>query len=763
MTMDQFQGSPFSASEIRWDDATDGAALCNKLNLLSRVDQPEPLRGLSLFVRSHLSYAAADADEAAHELLDLMCCGENRAWLASLAGNVQQKEPQEKAADLCVERLEAGSKSGWHRALSEMSSSASSAGLERLLKSGNDRAVSLLLWSLKEEAVDLPATFLPRIEQLALSDDEASSAAKAALLLPPFRELTNHHAEVLDYFRACFRESLSDDSALMGDHTSAAFLLDDPELGPRCHALLTGTATSSPGVQAVDAPRAAAALMRARSPILAELLSLVCSEGRRETMRNIALALGKLTRTAAARDWLDRVVANLPNADGPGETALAAFLGYTPRFAAAWEVALSAPSRELALLLVASLAHGGDIGGMMALFLLERAARDTQGQYGGDAKSEPSATYEFLRCDLAAAISRWAWQPTGAAPLRWRILAALLQPGHERPDDLSFWRSQGSLLGMAELCRSRQMPTEQSYAAGPQVAACLSGQLPLARQPRDIQRVCAHDSGVSVWGAEDVAHFINTYWGPDELLARMMGGDLPLEDDQQKALAEFEDGFGNAASMMSQKRHGEAVALLGRLTQVYERVPYRGTKRASAQAEVQLSLARCYKAMAAEAAEKPESENHTADSQETAQLAMKHARRALASAERAGNSELTQEANEILGITPGASSSRASSRSGSAVQTTQPPRESTTPKSSCFIATAVYGSPMAREVQVLRECRDTALLHSGWGRALVRVYEKIGPRLAKVIAERPLAREITRRAVLRPALALLRRLSSRCR
>jgi hypothetical protein len=69
---------------------------------------------------------------------------------------------------------------------------------------------------------------------------------------------------------------------------------------------------------------------------------------------------------------------------------------------------------------------------------------------------------------------------------------------------------------------------------------------------------------------------------------------------------------------------------------------------------------------------------------------------------------------------------------------------------SCFIATAAYGTPTAKQIDVLREFRDDVLLKSTVGSRLVDLYYQLSPPVANFIAGNELLRTLVRELVVDP-------------
>jgi hypothetical protein len=75
------------------------------------------------------------------------------------------------------------------------------------------------------------------------------------------------------------------------------------------------------------------------------------------------------------------------------------------------------------------------------------------------------------------------------------------------------------------------------------------------------------------------------------------------------------------------------------------------------------------------------------------------------------------------------------------------------PTGGCFIATAAYGTPMAEEIEVLREFRDEYLITNPVGEALMEFYYKVSPPMAEFINEHPTLKPVVR-AGLVPVVAV---------
>ena len=82
------------------------------------------------------------------------------------------------------------------------------------------------------------------------------------------------------------------------------------------------------------------------------------------------------------------------------------------------------------------------------------------------------------------------------------------------------------------------------------------------------------------------------------------------------------------------------------------------------------------------------------------------------------------------------------------------PNSPPTPReASCFIATAAYGTPLAEEIQVLRQFRDEYLVTNPAGQLFVSLYYRGSPPVAEFIDDHPALKPMVRVGLM-PAVAL---------
>jgi len=80
---------------------------------------------------------------------------------------------------------------------------------------------------------------------------------------------------------------------------------------------------------------------------------------------------------------------------------------------------------------------------------------------------------------------------------------------------------------------------------------------------------------------------------------------------------------------------------------------------------------------------------------------------------------------------------------------------SETPQPLCFIATAAYGTDTAKEIDILREFRDTVLLPNRLGAKLVSLYYQISPPIANFISQHEALRTAVRVGFVDPIVKIL--------
>jgi hypothetical protein len=73
----------------------------------------------------------------------------------------------------------------------------------------------------------------------------------------------------------------------------------------------------------------------------------------------------------------------------------------------------------------------------------------------------------------------------------------------------------------------------------------------------------------------------------------------------------------------------------------------------------------------------------------------------------------------------------------------------------CFIATAAYGTPSARQIDVLRDFRDDVLLKNAAGSQFVALYYRLSPPIADFIAGNGFVRTLVRELLIDPIVRII--------
>jgi len=89
------------------------------------------------------------------------------------------------------------------------------------------------------------------------------------------------------------------------------------------------------------------------------------------------------------------------------------------------------------------------------------------------------------------------------------------------------------------------------------------------------------------------------------------------------------------------------------------------------------------------------------------------------------------------------------------------PDEGQEKEGQCFVVTAVYGSPLAQEVNTMRIFRDEFLLRYQAGRLFVSTYYRVSPAVAQFISNRRPLRSFLRTVLLAPTVSMVKMTRSR--
>ncbi len=422
MVDSQTEQADSAVIQLRWA-AEDSALLCELLKNYSGLEQRMFIRAPALLIRSHLPFAEAHADDAARELCDYMYYGPSRAWIASLCGHVPQPEYRARAANLCRERLLAGSPGQWTHALADMPPAVSAAAMQQLAQSGNPDIVQQLCWSTSVSSAACRNS-CGNILLTGLSPLGTSSFSTRDVLQPFSVLLASAGMDVVPILLPALHRSahnwdvslsMSPSIRTMNEHIYlAAALLATDEPAVRMHAenfVLT---------HPKEAVNLLCYLTRSHSPFVARLLEAICQE---DVLNMLHLHMDEihfLAQNPARAGWLCDQLITLPPQNSREVVLLGSAFGIPEFRQKAWESASSASLKGESLELIQSLAAGGDADAIAVLLLLNRIMRSMVIESANDPSTEENEDFALYWAGVQVASSLWFSQPPPSSSLHWQ-------------------------------------------------------------------------------------------------------------------------------------------------------------------------------------------------------------------------------------------------------------------------------------------------------------------------------------------------------
>ena len=599
----RFDALELTPEHVRWDESQDTSRLCQCLIDLSSPDlsplfgtgwwvDADEINGFALYIRSRLPFEEAKSTSATADLLDLTYSGKNRAFLASLCATLPSIQVQKEIAGFCSERLLAGSKHSWEKVLVQLPTSLTERTVYDLLNSSDADRLSRLLYSLQEYSENLSDANRERIIALAaVSEDKVRFPACNLALTFPASALLDKESIIAGYLAEC-SQYMEPDSIGVGEYLPIAYLYErsgDTQKSRYADLLLGCVSTETDRYDADKIADCARALAQTQSPLLHELLKRVGEVGQVEPIRKTAVALRKTLTGDTGERRLNEIATELPHQTCFGAAVLSSSLGYTPCMESVWQAAQATGDTANSLLLISTLAFGGNHEAIYSLSQLEQSLHDSISNAGGDTNLEPLRSWAHMQDDLIGALISWAYQPADAVPLRWRALLGTLRIGER-----NFYRTQSALSGMAEMCRRGHFPSSKSYSVSESAETWLAHLFPFTITDTDIPRLCAYTGDTSLWITEKVSNIKASYLSGEAVMAPLRGDPPPLDADQQQASTVFSQAMERVYPLVNDKQLGASILQLAPILDIFSRVPLQGKKRQQMRCEIEYLLAWCY-------------------------------------------------------------------------------------------------------------------------------------------------------------------------